>query len=228
MNFTGIIIGVVLVALLGGGYIMSKSGGDENMTATMEMEKMEAEKMAQEKAAMMEAEMKKEEAMMAEKEAMMKKDDAMMEDTGAMEDGAVIKKEEAKAMTDAAKQKPAVTEETMMKKEEMGDAMMMKHGSYEAYAASKLAMANSGKVVLFFRASWCPSCKTLDANIKNNAMNIPANLTILDVNYDDSAELKKKYGVTYQHTLVQVDASGNLITKWSGSPTLADIVAKAK
>jgi hypothetical protein len=44
------------------------------------------------------------------------------------------------------------------------------------------------------------------------------------VDYDNSDELKKKYGVTYQHTLVQVDKDGNLIKKWSGSPTLTSLV----
>jgi thiol-disulfide isomerase/thioredoxin len=227
MNFTGIIIGVVLVALLGGGYVINNRQNEAEMTATMEMEKKTAE---MEKAAMMEMEAK--EAMMQEE---MKKDEAMMEDKGEMEDGAMMKKDEAMVKSDASMQKTVAGDEVMMKKDEammkedvMSDEAMMKHGSYEAYAPAKLAKANTGKVVLFFRASWCPSCKTLDANITKNAMAIPEGLTILDVNYDDSTELKKKYGVTYQHTLVQVDASGNQIAKWSGSPTLADIVTKAK
>ena len=39
-----------------------------------------------------------------------------------------------------------------------GDAMVEK-GSYELYAPEKLAKANEGDVVLFFRATWCPTCK---------------------------------------------------------------------
>lgn len=99
-------------------------------------------------------------------------------------------------------------------------------GTYEAYAPEKLAMANEGDVVLFFRASWCPTCKALDANIRGNLSAIPRSLTILDVDYDNSTALKQKYGVTYQHTLVQVDANGNLIKKWSGSPTLAALAGE--
>ena len=106
--------------------------------------------------------------------------------------------------------------------------MMQKTGSYEAYAPEKVAKAVAGKVVLFFRASWCPSCRTLDADIRANLKSIPGNTTILDVNYDTATTLKQKHGVTYQHTPVQVDASGNQIAKWSGSPTLSDIVAKIK
>lgn len=62
-------------------------------------------------------------------------------------------------------------------------------GTYEAYDTSLLAKADNGDVVLFFRASWCPTCRALDTDIKNNT--IPSNLTILDINYDDSAELRK-------------------------------------
>jgi len=119
----------------------------------------------------------------------------------------------------------------MMKKDDttmkMDGTMKMK-GSYEAYTPEKLAWANSGKVVLFFRASWCPTCKALDADIKAHMANIPEGVYILDVDYDNSAELKQKYGVTMQHTLVQVDAKGNMITKWSGGNTLDSVVKNLK
>jgi len=101
-------------------------------------------------------------------------------------------------------------------------------GSYESYASEKLAFAETGNVVLFFRASWCPSCRALDKNIKENLGAIPSDLKILDVDYDNSKELKQKYGVTTQHTLVQVDKDGNMISKWSGSPTLSGLISQLK
>jgi len=101
-------------------------------------------------------------------------------------------------------------------------------GSYESYAPEKLAFAETGNAVLFFRASWCPSCRALDKDIKENLGAIPADLKILDVDYDNSKELKQKYGVTTQHTLVQVDKDGNMISKWSGSPTLSSLVSQVK
>jgi thiol-disulfide isomerase/thioredoxin len=101
-----------------------------------------------------------------------------------------------------------------------------KAGSYEAYAPEKLARAASGDVVLFFHASWCPSCRVLNADIEKNLSAIPENVSILKVNYDTESELKKKYGVTYQHTLVQVSADGSLIKKWSGGSNLGNLVSQ--
>jgi thiol-disulfide isomerase/thioredoxin len=123
-----------------------------------------------------------------------------------------------------------MAEDEVMKDDEMMDNQdsMSQSGTYQAFSADKLVLANDGNVVLFFRASWCPSCKAVDADIKSNLTDIPSDLTILDVNYDTETALKQKYGVTYQHTFVQVDAEGNQIAKWSGSPTLSDIVSKVE
>lgn len=139
--------------------------------------------------------------------------DSMMEDTTEGEDAMMEKDGDSMMKDDGAVMEGDVTTEK---------------GSYEAYAPEKLAKAEAGDVVLFFRASWCPTCRALDANIRSNLGSIPAGVTILDVNYDDSTALKQKYGVTYQHTLVQVDAQGNLLSKWMGSGTLADLVARIK
>ena len=142
-----------------------------------------------------------------------------MEQNGAMMDDGTTKADDA-MMDDAAMKK----EETMMKDE----GAMMQKGSYEAYAQEKLALANNGDIVLFFRASWCPTCRALDADIRANLSSIPDGLVILDVDYDNSSALKQKYGVTYQHTFVQVDANGNQIAKWTGSPTLAALALQVK
>jgi thiol-disulfide isomerase/thioredoxin len=92
------------------------------------------------------------------------------------------------------------------------------------YEGSK-DMYAEGDVVLFFNASWCPTCKQARENLEADPAAIPAGLTIVTVDYDDSDELKQKYGVTVQHTFVQVDADGNELAKWNGSVT-ADEIAK--
>ena len=99
-------------------------------------------------------------------------------------------------------------------------------GSYESYSAEKIAMAETGDVVLFFHASWCPSCRALNGDIEDNMSEIPAGITILKTDYDKETELKKKYGVTTQHTLVQVDKDGNLVKKWSGGSKLENLLSQ--
>ena len=84
------------------------------------------------------------------------------------------------------------------------------------YDESKLTNAQYGRVVLFFHASWCPSCRGLEKDIINNKNNIPADLLIMKVDYDSSTDLKKKYKVVQQHTLVQVDSKGELIKSNQG------------
>lgn len=92
------------------------------------------------------------------------------------------------------------------------------------YEGSK-DMYAQGDVVLFFAADWCPTCQEATKNLEADPAAIPAGLAIVRVDYDDSDELKQKYGVTVQHTFVQVDPEGNEVAKWSGSVT-ADEIAK--
>jgi thiol-disulfide isomerase/thioredoxin len=92
------------------------------------------------------------------------------------------------------------------------------------YEGSKDMYADSD-VVLFFAADWCPTCQTTKKNLEADPAAIPAGLAVVRVDYDNSDELKQKYGVTTQHTFVQVDADGNEVAKWTGSLT-ADEIAK--
>jgi thiol-disulfide isomerase/thioredoxin len=148
-------------------------------------------------------------------------------------DGAMVEKEKMEQQAMENQKADTTKTDSMMKKDETGmmekSDTMMNAGSYEVYSGEKVMLASSTHdVVLFFRASWCPACIAVDKDIKANLGNIPANLAILDVNYDNSADLKKKYGVTYQHTFVQVDKDGKMIKKWSGSPTLAKLISEVK
>ena len=107
--------------------------------------------------------------------------------------------------------------------EENSDDDALPLGNYSDYSLAKLQATQDGKAVLFFAASWCPTCKGLELNIKNNVSQIQDNLAILRVDYDTSSALKQKYGVTYQHTLIQVNSEGTEIKRWFGSPTLSDL-----
>lgn len=141
-----------------------------------------------------------------EKTVVMVKDDEVMAndaDEVAKAEGAMMQKEEP-TMAD--------TDEIMMKKEE----------KYVPFSPEMLTSSANTRRVLFFYANWCPTCKPADASFTKNMSQIPADVTLIRVNYDDTEtdqaekELAKKYGVTYQHTFVQIDANGNEVTKWNG------------
>lgn len=127
---------------------------------------------------------------------------------------------------------PEVQNETSINEIQTGEQTSVQEviaesvGSYVAYSQDKIAMAETGDVVLFFHASWCPSCRALNSDIEKNLNMIPAGVTILKTDYDKEVELKKKYGVTSQHTLVQVDKNGNLIKKWSGGSKLESLISQ--
>ncbi len=142
-----------------------------------------------------------------------------------MNEGDVVDMEGRKTSRDTMMGIKTETEQTTI---EEADQPFIVLGSYEDYAPEKIALAANNKVVLFFKADWCPTCRALDADINAHLSSVPTGTTILKVNYDNSTEQKKKYGVTYQHTFVQVDAQGNMIAKWTGSPTLAELIKKIK
>lgn len=96
-------------------------------------------------------------------------------------------------------------------------------GLYDTYDSSRVAEA-TGRVVLFFHSAGCSSCENLEKDLLLNRLNIPTGLTILDVDFENGTEFKEKYGVIYNHTLVEIDNQGNLIKKWTGSSNLSDLL----
>ncbi len=105
--------------------------------------------------------------------------------------------------------------------------------SYLPFTPTALADSVSTRRVLFFYASWCPTCIPADADFKENASMLPSDVTVIRVNYNDpdtdgeEKSLAKKYGVTYQHTYVQIDGEGNEVTKWNGGSS-KELLAKIK
>lgn len=132
----------------------------------------------------------------------MKKEDAMMK----MDESKIIKKNES----------------SMMK----NDSMKKEVGMYSPYSSNAVSAAlSSGKTVyLFFAASWCPACRSLDAGITGDLASIPKNVAIFKVDYDNSTDLKKQYGVTMQHTVVKLNSDATLAKKILGPNSVAEIV----
>lgn len=157
-----------------------------------------------------------------EAEKMMDMGEEMMHDGEAMmEEGEKMMEEGEKMMEEGEKM---IEGETMTE-----DTAMMEKvaGAYEDYSPEKVAQA-SGDVLLFFHATWCPTCRALDGDISRNLDSIPSDLTILKADFDGETALKQQYGVTLQHTMVQIDNSGNLIKKWTGSPNLDSVLGQVQ
>lgn len=91
------------------------------------------------------------------------------------------------------------------------DANTAETRAYVAFTEESFA-STEGTRLLFFHAPWCPQCRALENDIEAN--DIPAGVTIFKVDYDSNQELRKKYGVTIQTTIVRVDESGNLLEKF--------------
>ena len=82
-------------------------------------------------------------------------------------------------------------------------------GAYLDYTDGAIE-ATAGPKVLFFHASWCPQCRQLDEELV--AEGAPDGLTVFKVDYDSRTDLRQKYGVTLQTTVVFVDDRGELIS----------------
>ena len=80
------------------------------------------------------------------------------------------------------------------------------------------------EVVLFFSASWCPSCVAADRKLSAET-ELSISTDVLKVDYDSNKDLRDKYGVTSQHTFVRIDAEGNLIKKMAGWGSSSDLQA---
>lgn len=90
--------------------------------------------------------------------------------------------------------------------------------NYVNYSKTALeqTLKDEGQALLFFYADWCPTCRAADKSIQTDHALLPKNLTILKVNYDSEADLKRQYNVTAQHTFVHVNRQGKEISKWLG------------
>lgn len=144
-----------------------------------------------------------------------------------MEDGEMMDMWEHNSMGDMSNH--MWNKDSMKKSEEKSEKLEEKNivsrWIYTEYSASKLAEAK-WNIVLFFGATWCPSCVSADKTLKSET--IPEWLTVLHLDYDSNQKLKEKYEILSQHSFVQVDSKWNMVKKWSGSRNIASIVKKLK
>lgn len=103
------------------------------------------------------------------------------------------------------------------------DSEMAVEGRYLNYGEEQVSKS-LGTRILFFHAPWCPQCRQLEADIKSG--DIPSGVTIFKVDYDSHQDLRRKYGVTIQTTLVKLNENGSMDKKFVAydKPTLQNVV----
>lgn len=111
-------------------------------------------------------------------------------------------------------------EDTMIKEDKTGSEIMLNdfnpQSGYVSYAPDYLNRYKNKRKVLFFHANWCPTCKAANQNINDNLDKIPDDVVIIKTDYDKEVDLKKKYGISYQHSFVLVDDNGDQLDIWNG------------
>ncbi|MDD5336495.1 MAG: thioredoxin family protein [Rhodoferax sp.] len=84
-------------------------------------------------------------------------------------------------------------------------AAVMAHAlEVKPYSATALAEAQKANqpVALHFRADWCPTCRAQDKVLESLKAEPGLGLTVLAVNYDTEKDLKRRFNVRAQSTLV--------------------------
>lgn len=168
---------------------------------------------------------KNKDSMMDENKAMEENNDAMMEEDNdaMMEKEDTMMEENNDAMMEKTDSMMEENNDTMMEKEDsmMEENSMMQKYEGEVLAGTsakymdftkedyELALSENKVVVLYFYATWCPTCRAEqpEAFEAFNEMD-KENVVGFRVNYKDSdtdeyeAGLAKEFGITYQHTKV--------------------------
>lgn len=110
----------------------------------------------------------------------------------------------------------------------LGSAALAHALDIKPYSAAALAEAQqAGKpVALHFHADWCPTCKAQAAVLQQLKAEPGLDLTLLVANYDTEKELKKRFNVRGQSTLVALHGNketGRLIGETSAAALSATL-----
>jgi thiol-disulfide isomerase/thioredoxin len=86
----------------------------------------------------------------------------------------------------------------------IGAASLAQAFEVKPYSADALARAEKAgqPVALHFHADWCPTCRAQDKTLQSMKDEKGLDLTILTVNYDTEKDLKKRFAIRMQSTLV--------------------------
>jgi thiol-disulfide isomerase/thioredoxin len=134
----------------------------------------------------------------------------------------VIEEKSAEVVTDVIEGGQEAIGKTL---KETGEKMLeetIEPGFYGFYGDDRAD--NYARTILFFTADWCPSCISVDEEIQKDKKQIPTDVAIVKIDFDDDEGLREKYSVDKQHTFVLIDIEGKEIKRWQNSKTLSEII----
>lgn len=82
------------------------------------------------------------------------------------------------------------------------------------------------RIILEFYANWCSTCKSFDKSLED--YDLPENILILKIDFDNSEELRKKYAVLTQSTFVEINNREEVLNRFIGIINIEDLVEKLK
>ncbi len=89
-------------------------------------------------------------------------------------------------------------------------------GMYIPYSIDSWNSSSDKIRVLFFHASWCSSCRIAERSILENYRDLSDSTVVFKIDYDTNSALKRKYGISRQHTFVIINRNGEVLKKWNG------------
>ena len=94
------------------------------------------------------------------------------------------------------------------------------------YTAAALAQAQAANqpVALHFHADWCPTCRAQEKALQSLKSDPALDLTVLVANYDTEKDLKRRFNVRAQSTLVVLHGpkeSARLVGETGAAPSRA-------
>lgn len=86
----------------------------------------------------------------------------------------------------------------------VGSAALAHALDIKPYSADALASAEKAgqPIALHFRADWCPTCRAQDKALQSLKAEKGLDITVLSVNYDTEKDMKRRFKINSQSTLV--------------------------
>jgi len=100
-----------------------------------------------------------------------------------------------------------------LENELMNDSSLSEKYQDYSFEKEQQAQAKDINYALFFHADWCTTCQAMEKDIYNNINKLPKGSIIFKVNYDTAYDLKEKYKVLTQTTVIFFDGKGNIIDR---------------